>query len=85
MQSDWDSLFFTYKPHADQLADRDERLLRDVGLTRIASGALALAEDPTFLIDASAPPRASYGWLRTLVTRLARPAKPANSAPACGR
>lgn len=85
MQSDWDSLFFTYKPHADQLGDRDERLLRDVGLTRTPSGALALAEDPTYLVDTASPPRRGSGWLRALFTGFARPSKTAISTSACGR
>ncbi|WP_374654062.1 hypothetical protein [Dongia sp.] len=49
MQSDWDSLFFTYRPHADQ-RPHDDHLLRDVGLVRNAYGDIAWAEDPTRLV-----------------------------------
>lgn len=70
MQSDWDSLFFRHTPHADQLPDHDARLLRDVGLVRTETGALAFAEDPTRLVET--PPRnRPRGWwprLKALVT-----------------
>ncbi|MBI2255215.1 MAG: hypothetical protein HYU58_11395 [Proteobacteria bacterium] len=46
MQSDWDSLFFTYRPHADQ-QPHEKHLLADIGLVRTIDGGLALAEDPT--------------------------------------
>ncbi|WP_374379817.1 hypothetical protein [Dongia sp.] len=60
MQSDWDSLFFTYRPHADQIP-HEERLLADIGLTRTALGELARAEDPARPIRA---PKRS--WWQTL-------------------
>jgi hypothetical protein len=61
MKNDFNSLFFTYTPHADQRV-HDDRLLRDIGLTRTESGDLALAEDPTHLVKA--PPRPAGHWLR---------------------
>jgi len=67
MQSDWDSLFFQHIPHADQLPRHDARLLRDIGLTRTETGALAFAEDPTHLV--AAPSRnLSQGWWSRLKT-----------------
>ena len=54
MKSDWDSLFFTYRPHADQRPHEDH-LLADVGLARTAYGELVLAEDPTRLVDLERP------------------------------
>ncbi len=60
MREDFNSLFFSYTPHTDQRA-QDERLLRDIGLTRTEAGDLALAEDPTHLVVA--PPRLRPGWL----------------------
>lgn len=56
MQSDWDSLFFSYRPHADQ-RPHDAHLLADVGLARTALGELVLADDPTKLVELSRPNR----------------------------
>ncbi|WP_374309691.1 hypothetical protein [Dongia sp.] len=64
MKNDFNSLFFTYAPHADQRG-HDDRLLRDIGLTRTQSGELALAEDPTHLV--TAPPRPAGHWLRAVL------------------
>jgi hypothetical protein len=65
MQSDWDSLFFKYTPHRDQMS-HDERLLRDVGLTRLDTGQLALAEDPTRLVTVPNRPSSVGNWLHTI-------------------
>jgi hypothetical protein len=54
MKTDWDSLFFSYHPHADQRPHEDH-LLADVGLTRTVDGGLALAEDPTHRVDLGRP------------------------------
>ena len=67
MQSDWDSLFFQHSPHADQLPNHDQRLLRDIGLTRTETGELALAEDPTHIVRGQ-PDRALPGrWAQALL------------------
>lgn len=63
MQSDWDSLFFTYRPHADQRPHEDH-LLRDVGLVRTALGEIALAEDPTSLVNLDRPGPLLAFWRR---------------------
>lgn len=88
MQSDWDSLFFQYRPHADQLPQHDERLLKDIGLTRTGSGALAWAEDPSHLVQAAEPTKWD-GW-RRLLAWWAGPARPTLSGSAlrpsaCGK
>lgn len=54
MQNDWDSLFFSYRPHADQ-QPHEAHLLADMGLVRTIDGGLALAEDPTHRIPAASP------------------------------
>ncbi len=54
MQNDWDSLFFSYRPHADQ-QPHEAHLLADVGLVRSVDGGLALAEDPTYRVDLAPP------------------------------
>jgi hypothetical protein len=54
MQSDWDSLFFSYRPHADQ-QPHEKHLLADMGLIRTADGGLALAEDPTHRVELERP------------------------------
>lgn len=69
MQSDWDSLFFRHTPHADQLPDHDARLLRDVGLVRTETGALAFADDPTRLVEAPRN-RNRRGWLQAFAALL---------------
>nr|WP_298682169.1 hypothetical protein [uncultured Dongia sp.] len=66
MKEDFNSLFFSYRPHADQR--QDERLLRDIGLTRTEMGELALAEDPSHLVG---PPSPRFGWLHRLYALLA--------------
>jgi len=66
MREDFNSLFFSYTPHADQR--QDERLLRDIGLTRTESGELALAEDPSHLVGQPSP---RLGWLHRLYALLA--------------
>lgn len=67
MQSDWDSLFFQHRPHADQLPHHDQRLLRDIGLTRTETGELALAEDPTHIVRGQ-PDRTLPGrWAQALL------------------
>lgn len=53
LKNDWDSLFFTYRPHADQ-QPHEARLLADMGLTRTALGELARIEEPARPIG---PPR----------------------------
>lgn len=65
MQSDWNSLYFRNYPHADHHA-RDERMLRDIGLTRTESGELALAEDPTHLVVAPRRSEDRWHWLLAL-------------------
>jgi hypothetical protein len=82
MQNDFNSLFFSYAPHADQRV-HDERLLRDIGLTRTESGDLALAEDPTHLV--AAPPRAAHRWLRAVRDLLEGGKRAGSSAPAAQR
>ncbi|MBK8160450.1 MAG: hypothetical protein IPK59_17310 [Rhodospirillaceae bacterium] len=82
MPNDFNSLFFSYTPHADQRV-HDERLLRDIGLTRTESGALALAEDPTHLVPA--PPRPARRWLRVALDLLDGGRRAVPSAPAAGR
>ncbi|MDY0871476.1 hypothetical protein [Dongia rigui] len=54
MQSDWDSLFFTYRPHPDQ-QPHETHLLADMGLIRTADGGLALAEDPMHRVELERP------------------------------
>ena len=54
MQNDWDSLFFSYRPHTDQ-QPHEAHLLADVGLVRTVDGGLALAEDPTYRVDLAPP------------------------------
>jgi len=54
MQSDWDSLFFTYRPHADQ-QPHEKHMLADMGLVRTIDGGLALAEDPTHRVNPAGP------------------------------
>ena len=82
MKNDFNSLFFTYVPHADQRV-HDDRLLRDIGLTRTASGALALAEDPTHLVQA--PPRPAGHWLRSVLAWLTGWQQAGTSAPVARR
>ncbi len=64
MQNDFNSLFFIHVPHADQRV-HEERLLRDIGLTRTEAGDLALAEDPSHLVT---PPRRRHRWVQALLS-----------------
>ena len=82
MKNDFNSLFFTYTPHADQRV-HDDRLLRDIGLTRTESGALALAEDPTHLVVT--PPRRAEHWLRSVLAWLTGGEPAGSSAPVARR
>lgn len=54
MQNDWDTLFFSYRPHADQ-QPHEKHLLADMGVVRTIDGGLALAEDPTHRVPVASP------------------------------
>jgi hypothetical protein len=82
MLNDFNSLFFSFTPHADQRV-QDERLLRDIGLTRTESGELAMAEDPTHLV--AAPPRPAPRWLRAFLGLLEGRKRGGAIAPTAGR
>ncbi|HEY4164667.1 MAG TPA: hypothetical protein VGM59_16490 [Dongiaceae bacterium] len=66
---------------ARELADRDARLLLDIGLVRAEDGSLHLAEDPSQPLKAASLPRTERGIIARLLGWVAL--RPVGSRSAC--